>query len=281
MYPSLSIIIPTLNEAKIINCLFDSISKQTFRDFEVIVVDGGSKDNTVKKIKSYAKKIPAIKIIVDRKRSIGRARNIGAANARGNYLLFLDADVVFDRNFLKDCLAEFEERYLEIATCYITPLSPKLIDHVLHEAANAALKRLQYISPTSGGFCIFITKRMHNRINGFDARLKMAEDINYVERASRLAKFRVLKSCRIKISVRRLEKEGRAKLVLKYLYVPLYRAFVGEVTKPIFKYDFGNHDIHKKIDLKGLFIKLEKNFMAENKKQIGRFRKILEQINKL
>ncbi|MBI2040506.1 MAG: glycosyltransferase [DPANN group archaeon] len=237
----LSVIIPTLNEGRKIGQLLQSLTKQTFRDFEVIVVDGNSNDDTKKTIAAFSEKLN-IKFIVEPKLGIGRARNIGAANAAGEYFLFLDADVLVAKTFMENAVREFDDRYLDIATCYVIPMSDKLLDVVLHEAANATINASQYLSPAAPGYCVIITKRLHNRIGGFKEELKLGEDHDYGERASQLGKFRVLRNSKIKISVRRLDKDGRAKLVAKYIYGELYRRFVGDVTKPLFAYEFGQHE---------------------------------------
>lgn len=243
--PKLSVIIPTLNEGLQIGQLLQSLARQTFTDFEIVIVDGNSSDSTKEAVGAFSEKLN-IKFIVEPKLGIGRARNVGAANAAGEYLLFLDADVMAAKTFLENAIKEFDDRYLDIATCYVTPISDKFLDIVLHEAANATIKASQYLSPAAPGYCVIVTKRLHNRINGFNEELKLGEDHDYGERASQLGKFRVLRNSRIKVSVRRLDKDGRAKLVAKYIYGEIYRRFVGNVTKPLFKYEFGQHEPENK-----------------------------------
>ena len=68
----------------------------------------------------------------------------------------------------------------------------------------------------------------------------MAEDHNFVKRASQFRPLRVLNSTYVNVSVRRLEREGRMRLANKYLAVELHRAFLGEIKEEIFKYNFGN-----------------------------------------
>jgi hypothetical protein len=68
----------------------------------------------------------------------------------------------------------------------------------------------------------------------------MAEDHDFVKRASKYRPLRVLESTQINVSVRRLEKEGRTVLVSKYLEVELYRLFKGELKTHVIDYEFGN-----------------------------------------
>jgi hypothetical protein len=77
-------------------------------------------------------------------------------------------------------------------------------------------------------------------VGGFNESLKLAEDHDLVKRASQFRPLRVLNSAQIQVSVRRLEKEGRVKLISKYVAVELYRILLGEIKTDIFKYEFGN-----------------------------------------
>jgi hypothetical protein len=66
-----------------------------------------------------------------------------------------------------------------------------------------------------------------------------------VRRASKWRPLRVLENLTLKVSVRRLEKEGRSAIVRKYVAVELYRFFKGEMKKPVIDYEFGNYTIEK------------------------------------
>jgi len=94
-----SIIIPTYNEEKVIGRLLSSIQKQTYPKYEVIVVDDGSKDNTVNISKKFTRKVYARK---HAERSV--QRNFGAKMSRGEYLFFVDADMELTKNTLKKCV---------------------------------------------------------------------------------------------------------------------------------------------------------------------------------
>ncbi|MFA6428032.1 MAG: glycosyltransferase family A protein [Candidatus Buchananbacteria bacterium] len=94
----ISIIIPVYNQAnEIISCL-TSIQQQTFKDFEVIVVDDGSTDNLALVLAPYQTKIKLIKQI---NQGAPAARNAGFALSQGKYLLFCDADVVLQPTMLE------------------------------------------------------------------------------------------------------------------------------------------------------------------------------------
>ena len=102
--PLLSIIIPQYNEEKdILDCL-ESLSLQTYKNFEIIVIDDGSTDNSLKMIKDFAKKNKKIKILEQNHRGPGIARNLGAEESKGEILVFVDADMTFDKDYLKNLI---------------------------------------------------------------------------------------------------------------------------------------------------------------------------------
>lgn len=238
-----SIIIPTLNEEVLLPSLLQDLQAQTFRDFEVIVADAGSKDRTVELAQSLGARVvpgglPAV------------GRNRGAQAAGGDFLVFLDADTRVAPNFLEQLHAELEERFLDLATCEIEPISQNPLDGLLHDFTNLAIKIGQFADPHAPGFCIIISRRLFKRIGGFNESLKLAEDHDLVKRASQFRPLRVLNSAEVQVSVRRLEKEGRVKLISKYVAVELYRILLGEIKTDIFKYEFGNftHEQQAQLD---------------------------------
>jgi glycosyltransferase involved in cell wall biosynthesis len=234
-YFMISIIIPTFNEEKYLPVLLKSLKNQTFKDFEVIVADNNSSDKTRLVAKSFG-----VKVVEGGLPAVGR--NNGAKKAKGEWLLFLDADVVLPSDFLEKAMAEIKKQNFYIASCLMKPLSDKKIDKLLHSAGNLYIKSLQKISPHAPGFCIFVKKEIHQLIGGFNEKMKMAEDHDYVLRASKKAKFGILKNVLIPVSVRRLDKDGRLNISLKYLAVELHLALFGPVYSDVFNYKFGYLD---------------------------------------
>src|SRR5262245_53825606 len=87
--PQFSVIIPTHNRLCLLQRALGSVRNQTFRDYEVIVVDDGSSDGTWNYLGSL---VPFIKALRQENRGPGPARNLGATHATGSYLAFLDSD---------------------------------------------------------------------------------------------------------------------------------------------------------------------------------------------
>ena len=228
-----SVVVPTLNEEEDLPILLESLKKQSFQDFEVIVADAGSKDNTVKLAKKYgARVVPG--------GMPGPGRNRGAEVANGEFLFFFDADVSLPPDFLEKALKELDHRFLDLATCEFHPSSNLKLDDIMFRFANLSVKMNQDLNPRAAGFCIFITRRLFNRVGGFDESLKLAEDHDLVQRASKFRPLRVLESTHLNVSVRRLEKEGRFSLIQKYFRVEMHLLFKGNVKEDIVEYEFGD-----------------------------------------
>jgi len=96
-----SICIPTLNEEKYIGGILKCLEKQTFKDFEVIVVDGKSSDNTKREVMKFSDKLP-LTFLESPKRGVSFQRNYAAKSAKGKYIIFFDADVMIEDDFLQE-----------------------------------------------------------------------------------------------------------------------------------------------------------------------------------
>ena len=88
----ISVIIPIYNVEKYISRCLDSVINQTYKKIEIICVDDGSPDNSIKILKEYEKKDSRIKIIRQENGGLSSARNIGIKDSRGEYIFFLDSD---------------------------------------------------------------------------------------------------------------------------------------------------------------------------------------------
>ena len=92
MNPKISIIVPIYNMEQYLERCVDSILSQTYKDFEVILVNDGSTDNSDIICDDYAKKDQRIKVIHKRNGGLSSARNAGIKLSKGQWLLFIDSD---------------------------------------------------------------------------------------------------------------------------------------------------------------------------------------------
>ena len=206
----ISIIIPTYNEEDYLPNLLDSIKRQNFDGYEVIVADANSTDRTLEIAESYGC------IVVDGGLpAVGR--NNGARVAKGEYLLFLDSDLELTDDYLRNVLYEFRMEHLGIAITKMKPMSDKIEDKIFHDFANYFMIGVENIKPHGAGCYGIITKKsLHDECGGFDESLTFGEDTDYIERLAEKERFKVLRNAKIGVSTRRLEEEGIETLIRQY-----------------------------------------------------------------
>jgi glycosyltransferase involved in cell wall biosynthesis len=234
----LSIIIPTLNEEHHLPRLLDSIAMQEYTDYEIIVADAGSQDATVTLAKERGCRVVPGGVL-----TVGR--NNGAREARGDILLFLDADVVlWEATFLWDVLAEFTRRWLGVAGVKLIPDSDKFIDKLAYNIyARTAVVTQNILAHAAAA--IIAKKSVHEAIGWFDEEIIFVEDHPYVRAASKVAKFGFIKKEFVLVSVRRYDKDGRWRTFTKYIIAGIYITLIGPIKSDIFHYKFAHYDEEK------------------------------------
>lgn len=98
--PLISIIVPIYNSEKTLNRCVDSILQQTFTDWELLLIDDGSKDSSGDICDEYARKDPRIKVFHKENGGVSSARNLGLDNAIGKWITFVDSDDLLTKNAL-------------------------------------------------------------------------------------------------------------------------------------------------------------------------------------
>ena len=107
--PSISIILPVFNRAEFLSRAIESVLQQTISDWELIVVNDGSTDNSVEVAKKYASEHPQIICLDLKHEGVSSAINSGFARSRGQYITTLDSDDYYKKNHLEDNL-----KYLQL-----------------------------------------------------------------------------------------------------------------------------------------------------------------------
>ena len=114
----LSVIVPCYNVEKYLNACVDSILQAKIDDMEIILVNDGSKDNTLEICLDYEKKYPNLIKIVDKKNGgLSDARNAGISKVKGDYLAFIDSDDTINKNFIKDRVEKAYAGDFDMVTC--------------------------------------------------------------------------------------------------------------------------------------------------------------------
>ncbi len=112
--PQISIIVPIYNGAKYINKCLEMIINQTFKDFELIIVDDGSTDNSFEMCNEYAKKDKRIKIIRKKNGGTWAARNKGVDVSLGKYIIFFDCDDWYEDNLLQEMFESIDKNNVDL-----------------------------------------------------------------------------------------------------------------------------------------------------------------------
>ncbi|MBQ6221481.1 MAG: glycosyltransferase family 2 protein [Solobacterium sp.] len=112
--PEVSVVINMYNSEKYLRKCIDSVLAQTFTDFELILVNDGSKDHSLDICKEYAEKDTRIRIVDKENGGLADARNAGLDAAKGRYLEFIDADDWIEPDLLEKCVARLRETDADI-----------------------------------------------------------------------------------------------------------------------------------------------------------------------
>lgn len=113
----ISVIIPVYNAEKYLEQCLNSIKNQTYKNFEVIIVNDGSKDNTDSICKKFAQSDSRFRYFSKENGGVSSARNFGLDNANGHYITFIDGDDWVEHNHLEILIKSITENNSDIAIC--------------------------------------------------------------------------------------------------------------------------------------------------------------------
>ncbi len=180
----ISFVATVLNEEKNIKFLLSSLIHQSRKPDEIIIVDGGSKDGTVKEIKNFitGSKIQSkFKLIVKKgNRSIGR--NEGIAKARGDVIVISDFGCVLDKDWVKNISKPFRRKEVEVVAGYYKGLG---ISHFAKSLIPYVLVMPDKINPKSflpSGRSMAIRKNVWKKFGGFPREYSSNEDYVFAKR---------------------------------------------------------------------------------------------------
>ena len=219
----ISVIIPTLNERETLPNLLKDFVKQTNKNFEIIVVDAESEDNTVEVAKAFADKLD-LKIVVSKRRNLAYQRNLGAKKAKGFYLVFIDADSRVRRSFINNIFKEIDKKKPLVIYPLLDIKVKDLTDKTLFSLTNYALKTSLLLHlPFSPGACLIFERNFFFFVGGFkvtkkqDKKVLFPEDVEIMKRVLKSGVSPYLSDkVKFKFSMRRFKKEGYLKILKDY-----------------------------------------------------------------
>jgi glycosyltransferase involved in cell wall biosynthesis len=204
-----SVVIPTFNEEGYIESCLSALREQSHRNLEIIVVDGRSSDLTAKLARRLADKVlvkPSLP---------SEARNLGASMAKGDYLLFLDADLILAHDYVQRAIASAEAKD---AIAVVGKTYPKE-DHskarimgFLFGTSSKLLSLLGFPFPI-GGMLVLARKE----VKGLKFSNIVSEDTLWFKQVRRLGKVVYEPRCRARVWMRRFERGGYVRQALIWL----------------------------------------------------------------
>jgi glycosyltransferase involved in cell wall biosynthesis len=190
--PEISVIIPAYNAARTVGKAVDSVLAQTFGDFELLVIDDGSRDETVEVVK--ARDDARVKCVSTANGGVSAARNHGLDLAAGSYVAFLDADDAWEPAKLEHQHRVMSKRS-DVGLCFV---STRLVDDDLQQIAlDPALARDDYGEAllltgnvlAGSASSVLARKRVIDEAGPFDLRLSLCADWDMWLRASVITEF--------------------------------------------------------------------------------------------
>ena len=210
MNPLISVIVPAHNEEQYLGDTLNALREQTYRYHEVIVVANGCEDDTGAIGRSLADKVIELP-----ERALGKARNTGAAKARGELLVFLDADTRLEPRALEILAREFTPRHSS-ATFKGKPDRPKLAYRWLYLWKNL-LHRSSLHCGSSGVICCW--RDQFKEVAGFRQDLNVRENSELIRRLKQFGPYKYIEEAVAVTSMRRYEKGGAFRGLWEWLRI--------------------------------------------------------------
>jgi hypothetical protein len=240
-----SIVIPALNEERYLPLLLDSIAATGIDGLQIIVVDGKSDDRTQDLVRAFAERHRErldVELHEADKRNVGYQRNLGGSKAVHDTIVFLDSDtIVPDRATIEALLEDFRSQECAAASCRFRPINRRRTARFYYWTLYTFQRFQQKRNPYAMGACIITRKDVFDRINGFDETIRVNEDAEYCQRASKHGAFRIFPHA-IRVSTRRFDKHGYVRMGAKYVRLLVDRKLRGELRDDHIKYEFGHYD---------------------------------------
>jgi glycosyltransferase involved in cell wall biosynthesis len=241
--PSVSVIIPTLNEAKRLPALLAALQNQTRNPHQIIVCDGHSDDQTLQIAQNAG--VTALQA----PRGVSKQRNHGARAAMGELLVFLDADDLPAPDFLEKIARSYQRIPFAIACPWFVAVDSGISGRLCYFLFNLGFFLGQSTVRMGSGVCLICPRDKFLACGGFDETLHLGEDIHLIRKlCPRFGMHRHL-LVRLGTSGRRFQHEGVGKLMLFYARITPF-LLLG-LWKPLqkMKYEAAPYEHSEEIEL--------------------------------
>ncbi|MBI3558629.1 MAG: glycosyltransferase [Deltaproteobacteria bacterium] len=232
--PMVSVVIPNYNYARFVGQAIESVLAQTFTDFEIIVVDNGSTDNSLEVLKTFGRRI---RVVAQENRGQSGSRNRGIEESRGKLVAFLDADDLWRPTKLEKQVPFFEDSKIGLVYTGV-------------ECVDANLKRTKLITPEfrgelldkfiSGGAVIqggestaVIRKECFERLGVFDPGLSICAGWDLYRRICGLYRVELVAEPLMQYRVHGTNAHGRIDIFEHDVLLRLEKMFADPLAQPI------------------------------------------------
>lgn len=188
--PIISVIVPVYNAEKFLHRCIDSILVQSFTDFELLLINDGSKDSSGRICDEYATKDSRVRVFHKENGGVSSARNLGLDNAKGEWIAFVDADDYIDKDFLCNYNDRKEnvDAVVQSVICIHQGHVPCTVGFEREKLFTSPLECVKHIIAINKGLLGYSVNKLYkksiisdNKIY-YDTRLKFREDEEFVLR---------------------------------------------------------------------------------------------------
>lgn len=226
----ISIIIPLYNKGKSILNTIQSVLRQTYNDFELIIVNDGSTDDSLSIVEGVCSSNPKIRIINKPNGGVCSARNLGIQSAKGDYIALLDADDIWDKYYLEEQMKMVSDypscnmwgiNYAETVNGEIIRDVPTGLPKGFRGIVDDYFRIPGRVSDLFCSSSVLIRKETFKDVGGFDERIRYAEDSDMWFRI--IARFKVAFYDRYMVYYR-FDAENRAQTKTRHLrdFLPFF-----------------------------------------------------------
>lgn len=241
--PRFTVIIPTLNEEKFLPNLLASLTRQTVKDYEVIVVDGASKDTTRIVAKKFSSKLPKLTVIPLDSPGVSKQRNFGAREAKADWLVFVDADSVLLSNCIERIGVFIDRKKPLIFTTWLKVDSDEPAEAIAGFLGNIMVEGYLMVSrPWAPGPLTVVKKTAFFSVGGYDEDATFGEDHDLgMKLFDRGIELQILREILYVYSLRRYRREGNIKTFDRYVKSTLQVLLTRRGPKHMVGFESGGH----------------------------------------
>ena len=188
-----SIVIPTFNSEKKIGHNLNKLVENIPKDVEIIVVDDGSKDDTINIINNfiYSSKRKNMTLIEKEHTNPANTRNEGWNEAKGEFIIFLDSDCEVTKNWYEEMLKPFEEKGIVGVSGVYLSMQTKFISKYIHKQTEYRQNKIKKYTDNLATYSLAVKRKLLERIKGFPENYPYAscEDTEFSYKLRRYGKF--------------------------------------------------------------------------------------------